>query len=367
MKLIGLHYKTIMSEHKKIRIIAEYAAILHLSSNKEFLEGRLFKYILKNLSQILLIMDENEFESQWADSESSIRKFFDSYDIPRPRAISELTKVYSNPSLSYQLDPYAIWLLNRSDKDLNNFREYFGVWAINTQMLIDDYFSIKHYDEFDKDEVINGSTDNGWGNFLEQVNRPLPPINSIVLNDRWIVSNTNEKTAKKQGFWGLNNLTKLFDEILPKKLKIPFHILIYCQHPKLDIVTTDDIFEKFIQNVKKLREYEIVIEVVYSTARHKRGLYTNYFLFDADRGFNVFYNYNHKVLNGENDLSIAAYFNDPTSSGKTVYDIARSKIKKINEACKDVYLNPEEDEDELENIARVKTECTDFFYNRLFS
>ena len=353
--------------HSKINVIAEKDALLKLSSNKEFLEGKVLKYILKNLSKIVLIMDESEFESQWNDVESPIHKFFDSYDVPRPMAIGGLTQIYSNPSLTYQLDPFAIWLLNMSDKDLNNFRDFFGVWAINTQMLTDDYFSIKHADEFDKDEEIEGGKNNGWGNFLGQVDKPLPPINSIVLNDRWIVSNTNEKKAKRQGFWGLNNLKCLFDELLPKDLKIPFHILIYCQHPNLDIETTDLIVKKFIQDVKDLREYDIIIEVVYSTARHKRGLYSNYFLLDADRGFNAFYNKDFKVLNGENDLTVEAYLNGPNVSGKNSNDIARSKLNKIKEACRDVAMNPETEAEKLVEIARVQTDCDDFFYNRLFS
>ena len=353
--------------HKKIHIIAELAAILHLSSNNEFLEGRLLKYIFKNLSQIILIMDESEFEKQWTDSESPIRKFFDSYDIPRPRAISGLARVYSDPSLSYQLDPYAIWLLNRPEKAINNFRDFFGVWAINTQMLTDDYFSIKHADEFDKGEEIAGGRNSGWGNFLEKVDKSLPPINGIVLNDRHLLLNTNERTARRRGFWGLNNLKYLLDELLPQKLIIPFHILIYCQHPNLEAATTDLIVDKFIQDVKALREYEIVIEVVYNTARHKRGLYSNYFLFDAERGFNAFYDYNHKVLNGENDLTVESYLNGPNVSGKNSNDIARSKLKKIKEACRDVVMNPNTEAENLDEITRVKTDCDNFFFNRLFS
>ena len=353
--------------HNKINVIAETDALLKLSSNKEFLEGKVLKYILKNLSKIVLIMDESEFESQWNDVESPIHKFFDSYDVPRPVAIGGLTQIYSNPSLAYQLDPFAIWLLNKSDKDLNNFRDFYGVWAINTQFLTDDYFSIKHADEYDKNEEIDGSKNNGWGNFLEQVDKPLPPINSLVLNDRWIVSNTNEKTAKKRGFWGLHNLRDLFNELLPQNLRIPFHILIYCQHPNLDIETTDSIVKEFIQEVKNLRGYEIIIEFVYSTARHKRGLYSNYFLFDAERGFNAFYDRNHKVLNGENDLTIEAYLNGPNVSGKNSNDIARSKLSKIKEACRTVIMKPKTDTKELDEIARVQTDCDDFFYNRLFS
>lgn len=63
--------------HNKIRIIAEKDAIIQLSFNKEFNEGRVLKYIFRILAEILLIMDEAEFDSEWSNSESELRKFLD--------------------------------------------------------------------------------------------------------------------------------------------------------------------------------------------------------------------------------------------------------------------------------------------------
>ena len=359
--------------HKKIHIIAEKEALLQLCFNKEFHEGKILKHIFRNHADILLIMDEGEFDSEWNNSESDIRKFFEAYDIPRPRAISGLTQIYKNPGICAQLDPFALWLFNKAEKDVINFREYLGVWALSPQSLSDDYFCLEHPREYDKNDVIDGSKDNGWGNYLEQLPKVLPPINSIVLNDRHLLLNTNENTALRFGFYGLNNLKVLLNELLPQNLKVPFHILIFCQHPNLNIKDTDAIVNQFMCDVKSLRKYSIVIEFVYDKSRHKRDLYTNYFRFWVDRAYNAFYNTDMKKLNGENDFKIVTYLNNPFSTGDTEYDAARSKIHKIKEQCKEAYLNSElspldhNGKVNEEMIIRTLTNSDDFFENRLFS
>ena len=348
----------------KINIFAEEEALVRLGTNSEFINGRLMKYILKNQANIFLIMNEDRFNEVWSDSESQLRKFCEAFDLAQPRCLSGLTQIYSKPDLCYQLDPFAIWLFNRSDSDINKFREYFGVWALNPSKLTDNFFHLSHSKEYDRGDEITGSHDNGWGNFLEQVPTTIPPLNSIVLNDRHLLFNTNEDTAEKKGFFGLNNLKILLNEILPHNLKIPFHLLIYCQHPNLSIKTTDTIVKDFIKDVSALRNYKIVIEFVYAVARHKRAFYSNYFLFEADRGFNAFNNYKRKRLIGENDFSIMGYLSDPETTGDTKYQIARSKLSKIKSECYKVYMKPTE---ENGKIARVQSDCSDFFYNRLFS
>lgn len=353
--------------HEKITIIAEPDAIVRLGFNQEFKEGRTLKYIIKNLSSIFLIMDEDDFTKDWDNSESPLRRFFDAYDIPRPKAISGLLQIYKNPGLCYKLNPFAIWFLNKPVKDLNNFRDLLGVWAINTSELTDDYFYLDHPREYDKDDILDGPKDNGWGNYLEEIHKPFPPCNAFVLNDRHLLYNTNESSALERGFYGLNNLKVLFNEILPRNLRIPFHLIIFCQHPKLDKDKTDEVVNKFITDVKELRSYQVEIEFVYAKSRHKRGLYSNYFWFYVDRGFNAFYNNNIKKFNGENDLNLISYLNNPFTSGDTEYKSSRTKIDKIKEQCKEVYISPHIDEESFENITRVSTDSEDFFDNRLFS
>ena len=57
---------------------------------------------------------------------------------------------------------------------------------------------------------------------------------------------------------------------------------------------------------------------------------------------------------------------DPENSGETAYQIARSKINKIKSACIDIFNNPIDKDKDDENVARVYTNCKEYFFNRLF-
>ena len=131
-------------------------------------------------------------------------------------------------------------------------------------------------------------------------------------------------------------------------------------------MNTDAIVNQFIQDIKGLRNYTIIIEFVYDKSRHKRDLYTNYFRFWVDRAYNAFYNREMKKLNGENDFKIVTYLNNPFSSGDTEYDSARSKIRKIHEQCKEALMSPNIKPTSEELTIRVQTESSDFLENRLF-
>ena len=130
--------------HNKINIFAEEDALVRLGANNEFKNGRLLKYILQNRANIFLIMDKEKFNAAWTDPESRLRKFCQAYDLSKPCCKTELTQIYKRPALCYQLDPYAIWLFNRSDSEVNKFRNYLGVWAINPSKLTDNFFYLHH-------------------------------------------------------------------------------------------------------------------------------------------------------------------------------------------------------------------------------
>jgi len=353
--------------HRRIRIFAEKEALIQLSSNSEFRSGFTLRHILKNLSDVWLIMSQEELDTEWANSESPLRKFCESYDLPCPKASNELKLVYKNPLYCTLIDPFALWLFNRGQEEIKRFQEYLGVWAVSPMDLNDTYFALEHSRGYDRNDVIDGPKQNGWGNFLAELPKPVPPMNSIILNDRHLLLNTNESTAAEKGFWGFNNLLVLLKELLPENLKIPFHLMIFCQHPRLNIEVTDEIVDKFIEDVQKLRPYEISIEFVFDKSRHKRGLYSNYFVFDVDRAFNAFYDTSPTKLNGENDFSIKTYLSNPFTSGDTEYDSGRSKIEKIHSQCKEVIIEPRLEEESLENLARGRLKDEEKLENRLFS
>ena len=355
----------------KVRIFAESGALIKLLNNKEFKDGRNLKKILRERSELYVIMDEKTLKAQWEDLESPVRRFCDAIDKPRPNAIEGLEPFFNTPKLLCEIDPFAIWLLDKPEKDLNDMRTLLGVWAISPSELTDDFFCLEYPKGYPQKDgaVITGPKNNGWGNYLCGLTKPLPPMNSLIVNDRYLLANYSKSDKAKRRFFGLNNLVALFDELMPKNLKVSFHIFIYCQHPSLSIETTDTFVKRFINEVKALREYEIVIEFVFDYALHHRTLYTNYFRFNANRGYNAFLDFNMIKLNGENIFRILSYNNNPFMMGDTEYEMIRNDIQEIKEQSKDIKQHPELDE-ECDMIKRAQTDCTDdekFFFNRLFS
>lgn len=278
----------------KIHIYADVVSFVRLLLNSKIREGKDIKCMLRTRAEIHLCISKKDLSSLWEDEESILRKLCDAIDLPCPQADPSLLQIYEFPNIVQQ-DPLGIWFFNLTEENISRFQEYYGVWMLNAESIDDETLFLHHNREYDIDDVIEGESDNGWKNYLNQLDKALPPLNSIVINDRYLINNTNESSAAKYGFWGLNNLLKLLDAILPSTLGIPFHLLIYCQHPKLPIVNTNEIINQFIANVKDLRGYEIVVEFVYNNqSRHKRTFHSNYFLLNIDRGYNAFYNYNWK-------------------------------------------------------------------------
>lgn len=328
----------------KVHIYADVVSFVRLLYNSKIREGKDIKCILRSRAEIHLCISGAKLATLWEDKESILRKLCDAIDLPCPQADESLLELSEHPEIIYQKNPFAIWFLNLTDENITRFRDYYGVWVLNAETVDDEALYLHHHKEYDKDDVIEGKSDNGWKNFIEQLpkDKTLPPLNAIVINDRYLLNNTNEDSALTDGFYGLNNLIQLLDAILPPKLGIPFHLLIYCQHPKLQIGITDEIIDQFISDVQDLRDnYDIIVEFVYDQSRHKRTFHSNYFMFDIERGYNVFYDTKKNKLCGENDFTLESYMNNPNCSGDTNYEISMSKLVKIKEACMDALVNPD--------------------------
>lgn len=354
----------------KVNIFADVASFLNLLTNPEFVNGKDLKYLIRQRADVFLIIDQEVLNERWNDKEDILRKLCDAYDIPCPNARPKLLTIFQKPFLCPQLDPFGIWMVNASEQDISRIKESYGVWMENPSLMSDDVFYLHHKREYEKDDVISGSTNNGWANYLEELStqgKQLPPLNAVVINDRYLLYNTDERSADLYGFAGLNTLKKLFEAILPQKLQIPFHLTIYCQQPPVDMVLTDTLVEEFRSDMQDMRQYPIVIEFVYDISRHKRTFHSNYFLFDVDRTYDTFNWNNFKKLNGENYFCIESYHNDPYCSGDTNYITARNKIRIIKTQCDEVLASPDTSNPDYSKIKRVDLPDPTTIQNRLFT
>ncbi len=340
-----------------------------LGSNKDFRDGLLLKSAIKKIAQIVLIMSKDDFEKQWNDSESTIRQFCTSFDIHKPTIWDYSSEFSKNPRLICSQDPFSMLLVNNSDV-AKLFRDYLGFWAANPKDMKDDFFYLDHSMLFARGEIIEGPTDNGWGNYLYQIRNNIPPCNTFVFNDRHLLFQNNQRNIERGVKFGLNNLRRLLGEIMPQELKMMvFHILVYCQHPSLDIETTNNHLIQFTKDIKQLRSYPIEVEFVFDRACHQRNLISNYFYFNPERGFNAFNNRNPTQLSGENDFKFKSYLNNPLASGDSDFLIYQKKLHEIISCCKKVIIQPdlEPSSGKLEDIKRAFTSSDDFFTNRFFN
>ncbi len=355
----------------KVNIFADVTSFLNLLANPEFAKGRDLKSLIRQRAEVFLIVDQEELDRRWEDAEDTLRKLCDAYDIPCPRALPKLAAIFESPDLCVRLDPFGLWMINASEQDINRFREYLGVWMVNPSSIMDDIFYLHHKRDYNKGDIIDGSSnDNGWANYIEELSlngKRLPPINSVVINDRYLLLTTSENISpEKYASYSLNNLKKLFDALLPQDLKISFQLTIYCDHPKLDIATTDKITQKFKDDMQHGKPYPIQIEFIYDHARHKRTFHSNYFLFDVDRAYNAFDCRDYNKLIGENYFCLESYHNDSCCSGDTNFITARNTIMEIKKRCDSVLDNLDTSNLDYSKIKRCDLITPHKIQNRLF-
>lgn len=354
----------------KVNIFADVPSFINLLTNPEFVKGRDLKYLVRQRAKVYLVIEQEILDQRWNDAEDVLRKTCDAYDIPCPQARPKLAVIFQNPALSYQLDPFGLWLINATEQDINRIKESYGVWMLNPATILDDFFYLHHKREYEKDDIIDGSSNNGWANYIEELTllgKQLPPLNAVVINDRYLLNNTDDRAADLYGLAGLNSLEKLFSAVLPQNLQIPFQLTIYCQQPPIDMDLTDTLVEEFRTHLQALRTYPIRIEFIYDVSKHKRTFHSNYFLFDIDRGYDTFDWNDYTKLNGENYFCIESYHNDPYCTGDTNYITARKKLKIIKAQCDSVKASPDTSNGDLTKVKRVDLPDSGEIENRLFS
>jgi hypothetical protein len=341
----------------KISIYTERYTLVRLGLNAEFKNGRILKQLFKN-ANIILMMAKEELDGLWEDSESDIRKFCEANDLPKPDCDDFWEDLRTRPLLCIEKDPTALWILDISDENIKRFREYLGIWMVNTSQIKDDAFSLEHQSKiYRREECIPGSKDNGYGNFFNTMDKPFPPMNSIVLNDRFLFVVENDEIDPTKVFnWGAKNVLSLFNEVLPEKLGVPFHIFIYAFPPK--IKNHDEklkLIDELCDKIKKLREnYEIEVELVLRRAEHERFFLSNYFQITVDLGYNTFNVNSMTKLIKKNRLGIQSYLRNTSGID---YENMKIRLEDIQNEIID---------ERKKNKGNVFTTHETTFHNRLF-
>jgi hypothetical protein len=238
----------------------------------------------------------------------------------------------------------SLFFLNRTKVETKRLRDEYGVWALNGDEITEDVFKFTFNNNYDPSgNNKRPLSDNGWRNELNGISFPV--CNSIVVSDDYLMSNK---------CIGLDNLTMLLDVIMPKSnlLKVPFNITIFTDPNPNGNNPNDNTMRSKVQDwikgeVKRLRNYNIVVEVIFTkNALHDRRLLTLHYFIDPDKGFHVFLPQSNKVYKDGDDINKvhaeSFYFNygNPYVMGKSLCELAYDdtcQLKKIYENAYDNY------------------------------
>ena len=157
------------------------------------------------------------------------------------------------------------------------------------------------------------------------------------------------------------NLKDLLNLLLPTKIDVPYYILIVCpQTSKLEEGKTKKIVRRWINEIRSLRSYSIVVEfIVTSKTVHSRDLYTNYYQIHLDKGFYVFEPWSRKVHKegaSHNDIKLYTYLYSPFKRGKSDIDIALVDLNLIYNMY-DAYLRNTGVSNIIDSLDRPNKPC----------
>lgn len=290
--------------------------------------------IFKSHSKICIDLTDSERDAIFTPDDFNnidiLLTLFNAFDIEKPIALKSYFEQMEEEEDAVVLHSNSYFLRDCTAIEAEQMREKYGVWVISKDEVSNrlfEYLSFK--DEFEPDTYF-GENDNGWKNIVEAYNLRLPPSNSMIISDNYLLSN-----KVRNYVLGLANLSHLLDVIIPKKLSVPYYILILS--PAKDYEET-----QMLQKVSEWKEdlirslnraFDIHIEFVFSPrVIHKRIIYLNYCFIGTEKGFKVFMPFSNRVYRDgdqKNSVWTYTYFHDPLRAGRREHQLAYDDIEKV--------------------------------------
>lgn len=216
----------------------------------------------------------------------------------------------------------SIFFTCEDDEVCNEITEKYGVLVISPK-------NIKRYAHalYDNGDALEKKEESNWQNLLK--NKMLP-CNCLTIIDNYILNDTEQMEE---------NLTKIFNSILPQSLEIPFQINVITalkRDKRIDL-PSEARFDKLEQIAKKLRpnlNFKITICKCPSDRFHDRSIVTNSTLVICGGGFDLF---KKGKTQKQTTVNIAIpYLNNSTTWINKAFSIIVSDIQKVHEELKTI-------------------------------
>lgn len=247
----------------------------------------------------------------------------------QPIALADFFEtINDNPSCIAE-KPRAAFILNIPQELAEQYQSDFGVLVQSNKSIDDNVLKHHFFRELPIGTVVENNNQIGWDVLF---NIPIPPSNCAVISDEYLIK--NEENGKVVG---LPNLKAIFDTVLPANLKVAFHILIITSDESKTQKQCEQITGLLKATLTSLRPYPIKLEMVFTSALHKRKIFFNYQSVTCDKGFAMFKVSNLKTVRSANDFrSEMLFLRLNQNEGDTVLKSDNILLKEIKKRCDSV-------------------------------
>jgi hypothetical protein len=287
--------------------------------------------IFCNHSEVCLNLTDEELEAEELEG-TPIFEFIKANGGRSPIALKNFFEtIYENNSVISE-KPRSAFFLNYSKAEAESIQLAYGVIVHGNQFIDDNVLKGSFYKNLPKDTVFENATSKGW---LNLINFTLPPSNAMVITDDYLFN--NEENGQ---IVGKLNVIELVDAFLPESLNIPYHLTIISNDnpdigkPPKSKEWCDNLTIELKYAMEQLRQYPIVLEIVFTQTIHKRKLILNYINVTCDKGFAVFRVNDGKTVRDDNDFRCERTFTriNP-NEGDSEYLAAESILHQIKQKC----------------------------------
>lgn len=285
--------------------------------------------IFKSHATICIDLSDEELDEILSDEESDISQFCLKNNI-KIIPLKDYFKSLREDITQIVEKPHAMFFFDITISEANKLSSKYGVIVQSEMEINDSVLQFFYRKNFVKGMCVEGCSD-GWSNLLKDI--IMPPMNSLIVSDDYLFQN-----IKQRKIIGFENLKMIFNSILPSTMDTLFQILIVApMSTKLSPEKAKDLYNDLNEHLKTIRPYTIQLEMVFNNTIHPRRIFSNYFLFDADKGFQLFEPVHNTKIYQNNKLKIYSVLHDPVySSGDTELEIATQDIKEIRDGLKNL-------------------------------
>lgn len=298
--------------------------------------------IFKTHATVCLDMSEEEYNRVFMPKEESLNgpqdilyNTFTKGDYPKFAKRREFFEEIKKDINILKTQRNEIFILSIDKNRACRFREEYGIEVYSEDEVNNSMFRFRFMKTFNQQPKIP-SKYSGWIDTFKELKTPMPVYNSLIVSDNHLLDNKGyNKEIADNVYFGFENLYEIFKLVLPKSLDYPFYILVVCPPIRNNEQKTKVVVEEWSERVKKLRNYELVVEVLTTTKTiHDRYIFTNYFMFELGKGFHVFLPNSTRLCkyeqNSPNKISIESYLHDPFGGGESNQKIGHNMIDIIS-------------------------------------